>query len=82
MAKLQGSLQQGIPESKIFFVGNTMIDTLKAFSDKLIEPEIWKKRKLLIGKMRFGQVKKLIEIRLEAMHRNYVRVFPCFTQYQ
>ena len=41
---------QGIPESKIFFVGNTMIDTLKAFSDKLIKPEVWKEKELASGK--------------------------------
>lgn len=34
---------EGIPEEKIHFVGNTMIDTLLANLDRLIQPPLWKK---------------------------------------
>jgi UDP-N-acetylglucosamine 2-epimerase (non-hydrolysing) len=34
--------QSGVPDSRIFFVGNTMIDTLLANRDKLIPPPVWK----------------------------------------
>ena len=36
----------GIEEEKIFYVGNTMIDTLIKFKDKLIRPCIWDKLSL------------------------------------
>ena len=34
-------LSIGINEERIFYVGNTMIDTLKKYKNKLIRPEIW-----------------------------------------
>ena len=33
-------IRLGVPSKNIFFVGNTMIDTLKENLDNLIEPEI------------------------------------------
>lgn len=37
----QNLRKEGIPEEKIHFVGNTMIDTLLYHLDKLIKPSIW-----------------------------------------
>jgi UDP-N-acetylglucosamine 2-epimerase (non-hydrolysing) len=36
----------GIPEKRIFFVGNVMIDTLLAYRHRFIKPQIWDKLKL------------------------------------
>jgi UDP-N-acetylglucosamine 2-epimerase (non-hydrolysing) len=36
----------GIAEGRIFFVGNTMIDTLLANMDRLYAPELWNREKL------------------------------------
>lgn len=36
-------LKSGIPDANIFFVGNTMIDTLLANKEKFIKPIIWDK---------------------------------------
>ena len=44
-------IRSGVPSKNIFFVGNTMIDTLKENLDKLIEPKIIKtlnKKKYLV----------------------------------
>jgi UDP-N-acetylglucosamine 2-epimerase (non-hydrolysing) len=38
--------QSGIPDDKIFFVGNTMIDTLLKHRKKFIQPAIWKEADL------------------------------------
>jgi UDP-N-acetylglucosamine 2-epimerase (non-hydrolysing) len=40
---------QGVAESRIFFVGNTMIDTLLANLDRLREPSVWQHRGLRPG---------------------------------
>lgn len=40
----------GIPENRIFFVGNTMIDTLLSNIDRLIQPEIFSDKELITGK--------------------------------
>lgn len=37
-----------IPDDKIFFVGNTMIDTLLYNMDKLCPPSFWSERKLML----------------------------------
>lgn len=34
-------IMQGVSLEKIFFVGNTMIDTLEKFKSKLIKPDFW-----------------------------------------
>ena len=47
-------LREGISESKIFFVGNTMIDTLLALRDQLREADM--RRELDIGSGAFGFV--------------------------
>jgi UDP-N-acetylglucosamine 2-epimerase (non-hydrolysing) len=39
-------LRSGIDEKKIFFVGNTMVDTLLANRSRFIRPEIWDKLRL------------------------------------
>ncbi|TDP00872.1 non-hydrolyzing UDP-N-acetylglucosamine 2-epimerase [Flavobacterium sp. 245] len=39
-------VDQGVSSEKIFFVGNTMIDTLEKFKSKLIKPDIWDSIKL------------------------------------
>jgi UDP-N-acetylglucosamine 2-epimerase (non-hydrolysing) len=36
----------GVPDNRIFFVGNTMIDTLLKNKNKFIRPEIWNEAKL------------------------------------
>ena len=38
----QNLLKEGVDKRKIFFVGNTMIDTLHANAKRLIQPEIYK----------------------------------------
>ncbi|MEQ8523498.1 UDP-N-acetylglucosamine 2-epimerase (non-hydrolyzing) [Gracilimonas sp.] len=38
--------KEGISKDQIFFVGNTMIDTLLDNSDKLIKPQVWLEQKL------------------------------------
>jgi UDP-N-acetylglucosamine 2-epimerase (non-hydrolysing) len=43
-------LREGRPEENIFFVGNTMIDTLVAFDDKILQQEVLKKMGLEKGK--------------------------------
>lgn len=42
----QNLINQGISQNKIFFVGNTMIDTLINFQDKFSKPEFWDKLNL------------------------------------
>lgn len=42
----QNLLNCGVKPSSIFFVGNTMIDTLLEFKDKFIKPSVWNKHKL------------------------------------
>lgn len=42
-------MKEGISESKIFFVGNTMIDTLFKFKDKFIKPNFWEQFNLEKG---------------------------------
>lgn len=37
---------EGVPASKIVFVGNTMIDTLLHFQEQFLEPAIWQSHKL------------------------------------
>lgn len=39
-------ITQGVSSEKIFFVGNTMIDTLEKFKSKLIKPNFWDSIKL------------------------------------
>lgn len=39
-------LKSGVDKSKIFFVGNVMIDTLLANLDRLKTPDVWKEMKL------------------------------------
>ena len=39
-------LNIGVPEKRIFFVGNTMIDTLAKYRKKLVKPLIWDKFQL------------------------------------
>lgn len=34
-------IKQGVSSEKIFFVGNSMIDTLEKFKSKLIKPDFW-----------------------------------------
>lgn len=41
--------KSGIPENKIFFVGNTMIDSLLANKSRFIKPEIWDEANLIPG---------------------------------
>lgn len=41
--------KEGIPDKQIFFVGNTMIDTLLKNMDRLMKPEIWDTEKLEKG---------------------------------
>ena len=40
----------GVSEDRIFFVGNTMIDTLLANMDRLREPAFWREQALTTGK--------------------------------
>ncbi|MAT10376.1 MAG: UDP-N-acetylglucosamine 2-epimerase (non-hydrolyzing) [Rhodopirellula sp.] len=40
----------GVPEDRIFFVGNTMIDTLLANQDRFAPPDFWKEMELQEGK--------------------------------
>ena len=42
----QNLINQGIKKDKIFFVGNTMIDTLKNNINRLRKPSIWDQEKL------------------------------------
>ncbi len=42
----QNLIKQGIPNSKIFFVGNVMIDTLNKFRAKFFKPTIWDELRL------------------------------------
>lgn len=42
--------RQGISEDRIFFVGNTMIDTLLAHLSNTVQPELWKSENLSAGK--------------------------------
>lgn len=42
-------LKNGIPENRIHFVGNTMIDTLLKNEDRLLRPAIWKEASLVNG---------------------------------
>ncbi len=42
-------LSEGIAESSIVFVGNTMIDTLLHFRDQFVQPPIWTDRKMCNG---------------------------------
>jgi UDP-N-acetylglucosamine 2-epimerase (non-hydrolysing) len=42
-------LRAGVAENQIFFVGNTMIDTLLVTADRLIEPRFWSGLKLVAG---------------------------------
>lgn len=42
--------KSGVPDDRIFFVGNTMIDTLLVNQSRFIKPEIWDKKKLEPGK--------------------------------
>ncbi|GAB1405521.1 MAG: UDP-N-acetylglucosamine 2-epimerase (non-hydrolyzing) [Lentimicrobiaceae bacterium] len=39
----------GVPDEKIFFVGNVMIDTLLANRDRFVKPRVWDEKKLLKG---------------------------------
>lgn len=39
-------ISSGVKKENIFFVGNTMIDTLLSYEDHFIQPEIWDKEKL------------------------------------
>ncbi|MGM0589768.1 MAG: non-hydrolyzing UDP-N-acetylglucosamine 2-epimerase [Bacteroidota bacterium] len=39
-------LREGISEEQIFYVGNTMIDTLLSNMDKLIQPKVWEEKGL------------------------------------
>ncbi len=39
-------IKSGIPKSKIYFVGNTMIDTLNHFRDSFCKPNFWDKCKI------------------------------------
>lgn len=39
--------KSGVPEEKIFFTGNVMIDTLNANRDKFTKPEIWDELQLV-----------------------------------
>jgi len=39
-------IQSGVKENSIFFVGNTMIDTLLKQKDRFIKPEFWDEKKL------------------------------------
>jgi UDP-N-acetylglucosamine 2-epimerase (non-hydrolysing) len=45
----QNLLKNGASEKQIFFVGNTMIDTLLSHLPKAIEPGLWKENKLKPG---------------------------------
>jgi UDP-N-acetylglucosamine 2-epimerase (non-hydrolysing) len=42
--------QSGIAEDRIFWVGNTMIDTLLKHKSRFIQPEIWNTAELEVGK--------------------------------
>src|SRR5674476_890572 len=42
--------KNGIEDSRIHFVGNTMIDTLYQNLDKLQQPNLWKENKLMKNK--------------------------------
>ena len=42
-------LKAGVNEEKIFFVGNTMIDTLLRFKKNFIKPKLWNDLKLCDG---------------------------------
>ena len=39
-------IMQGVSSEKIFFVGNTMIDTLEKYKSKLIKPDFWDSKNL------------------------------------
>lgn len=41
--------KSGVPENNIFFVGNTMIDTLLTNKNRFIKPEIWDIEQLISG---------------------------------
>ncbi len=41
--------KEGVADSSIVFVGNTMIDTLLHFKDRFVEPAIWQDQKLCEG---------------------------------
>ncbi|WP_313803834.1 non-hydrolyzing UDP-N-acetylglucosamine 2-epimerase [Flavobacterium sp.] len=45
----QNLVSQGVPSSSIFFVGNTMIDSLNKFRSKFQKPLFWDERKLEKG---------------------------------
>ena len=45
----QNLRQSGVPDERIFFVGNTMIDTLLANIDRLRAPDFWGELKLEAG---------------------------------
>jgi UDP-N-acetylglucosamine 2-epimerase (non-hydrolysing) len=46
----QNLLKSGVPDSKIYFVGNTMIDTLLKQKPNFKKPQIWEDLKLQNGK--------------------------------
>lgn len=46
----QNLIKSGVPDSKIHFVGNTMIDTLLKQKPNFKKPQIWDKLKLQVGK--------------------------------
>lgn len=41
--------QSGVDESRIFFVGNTMIDTLLAHMSRFSQPDVWNSHNLISG---------------------------------
>ena len=45
----QNLLKSGVPEERIFFVGNTMIDTLLANMSRLRAPAFWRELRLEVG---------------------------------
>ncbi len=83
----QNLRNEGIPEGKIFFVGNTMIDTLLKNMERLKQPAIWKEHNLkekeyiVMTLHRPANVddpenlKKLVEIVSETCKSNKI-VFP------
>lgn len=80
-------LEQGVSKKKIFFVGNTMIDTLLRFKSHFIQPPVWKS--LGLSKNRYIvltlhrpsnvddpiKLEKLLRILLEKS-QDYPIVFP------
>ncbi len=76
---------EGIPENKLFFVGNTMIDTLVAYKDKIEQSTIIEdlsissKRYILLTMHRPGNVdepsglEKIIRV-IETLHDNYSHI--------